>query len=101
MPKGWNHLLLDSVADRGSGHTPDREKPEYWNGGIKWVSRTDSDKLDRRWIRQTNSEISALGIRHSSAVLPPQNTVILSKDAGVGKSAVLADEMAVSQHFMA
>jgi type I restriction enzyme S subunit len=94
-------MLLDSVADRGSGHTPDREKPEYWDGGIKWVSLTDSDKLDRRWIYQTNSEISALGIRYSSAVLHPPNTVILSRDAGVGKSAVLADEMAVSQHFIA
>jgi type I restriction enzyme S subunit len=101
MPKGWDHMLLDSVADRGSGHTPDREKPEYWDGGIKWVSLTDSDKLDRRWIYQTNSEISALGIRYSSAVLHPPNTVILSRDAGVGKSAVLADEMAVSQHFIA
>jgi type I restriction enzyme S subunit len=94
-------MLLDSVADRGSGHTPDREKPEYWDGGIKWVSLTDSDKLDRRWIYQTNSEISSLGIRYSSAVLHPPNTVILSRDAGVGKSAVLADEMAVSQHFIA
>jgi type I restriction enzyme, S subunit len=29
--------LLDNVARRGSGHTPSKENPTYWNGGIKWV----------------------------------------------------------------
>lgn len=101
IPNGWKHQLIDTLAKRGSGHTPDRAKPEYWDGGVKWVSLTDSDKLDRRWIKDTASEISALGIRHSSAVLHPENTVILSRDAGVGKSAILAQPMAVSQHFIA
>lgn len=100
IPTGWKYELVDKLAKRGSGHTPDREKREYWNGGIKWVSLTDSDRLDRRWIQRTTSEISELGIRHSSAVLHPKNTVILSRDAGVGKSAVLAEPMAVSQHFI-
>ena len=31
----------------------------------------------------------------------PAETVILSRDAGIGKSAVLAEPMAVSQHFIA
>lgn len=101
MPSEWKYQLVDVLAKRGSGHTPDREKPQYWNGGIKWVSLTDSDKLDHRWIYQTNSEISELGIRHSSAVLHPAKTVIVSRDAGVGKSAVLFEPMAVSQHFIA
>ena len=101
IPVDWDRCLVESLAERGSGHTPNREMPEYWNGGIKWVSLTDSNKLDRRFIRATTSEISAAGIRHSSAVLHPKNTVILSRDAGVGKSAILGEPMAVSQHFIA
>jgi restriction endonuclease S subunit len=101
MPSGWCYQLIDSLAERGSGHTPDRKKPTYWNGGIKWVSLTDSGKLDHLFISNTQSEISEDGIRHSSAVLHPTNTVILSRDAGVGKSAILAEPMAVSQHFIA
>ena len=100
IPKGWKHRLVDSLAKRGSGHTPDRGRPEYWDGGIKWISLTDSNKLDRRWISETNSEISPLGIRHSSATLHPEETVVLSRDAGVGKSAVMKVPMAVSQHFI-
>jgi type I restriction enzyme, S subunit len=100
IPEGWNESLLDSVANRGSGHTPDKGFPEYWDGGIKWVSLADSKRLDNRLIYETDKQISATGLRNSSAVLHPEGTVILSRDAGVGKSAILASEMAVSQHFI-
>ena len=101
VPHGWSRMRLDDAADRASGHTPDQGKPEYWNGGIRWVSLADSNRLDSGYVFETEKEISALGIRHSSAVLLPAETVVLSRDAGIGKSAVLASEMAVSQHFIA
>jgi type I restriction enzyme S subunit len=101
LPAGWRRARLDDVANRASGHTPDQGKPEYWNGGIKWVSLADSGQLDRGYIADTDKEISAQGVRHSSAVMLPANTVVLSRDAGVGKSAVLKTEMAVSKHFIA
>ncbi|MAF27727.1 MAG: type I restriction endonuclease subunit R [Croceicoccus sp.] len=100
-PEGWKISLLDSVTKRGSGHTPDKEHPEYWNGGIKWVSLADSHRLDAGTISETDKETSELGIAKSSAVVHPSGTVILSRDAGVGKSAVLDGDMAVSQHFIA
>lgn len=97
----WTPVKLESIAKRGSGHTPSQKHSEYWNGGVKWVSLADSSKLDKRYIHDTAKKISALGLRHSSAVLHPKGTVIVSRDAGVGKSAILGDEMAVSQHFIA
>ncbi len=97
----WPIILLDSVSARGSGHTPSQKHPEYWDGGVKWVSLTDSSALDKGYIHDTAKKISSLGLRHSSAVLYPKGTVIVSRDAGVGKSAILGDEMAVSQHFIA
>ena len=101
IPKSWEVKKLDDVTIRGSGHTPDKKIPNYWNGGIKWVSLADSSNLDTRLIVSTDKEISAEGIKNSSAVLHPDGTVIVSRDAGIGKSAVLMGEMAVSQHFMA
>ena len=100
IPKEWDYALLDGIAQRGSGHTPNRNHPEYWDGGIKWVSLADSWRLDRVYISETDKEISALGISNSSAVLHPPGIVVLSRDAGVGKSAITTCEMAVSQHFM-
>lgn len=101
VPHGWKYDYLDNFAVRGSGHTPNKNTPEYWNGGVKWVSLSDSFNLDKGFISETDKEISDEGIKKSSAVIHPAGTVILSRDAGVGKSAVLASPMAVSQHFMA
>lgn len=101
IPKGWDCCLLDKVARRGSGHTPDKQKPEYWNGGINWVSLTDSSKLDRLYLHNTLKKISELGVDNSSVTLHPKGTVVMTRDAGIGKSAIITSSMAVSQHFMA
>ncbi len=97
----WEEKKIEELAKRGSGHTPNRKKASYYNGGIKWVSLADSNMLDNGYIYKTKNEISKEGLNNSSAKLHPPGTVILSRDAGVGKSAILHSEMAVSQHFIA
>ena len=101
LPAGWEVVRVNDVARMGSGHTPDKKKDAYYNGGIKWVSLQDSHRLDKRYIHETTLEISEAGLRNSSAVLHPANTVVLCRDAGVGKCAIIAEDMAVSQHFIA
>ncbi|WP_461604941.1 restriction endonuclease subunit S [Aeromonas rivipollensis] len=101
IPDGWKYDLLDKFATRCSGHTPSKTYPEYWDGGIKWISLTDSYRLDKGYVYETDKEISLEGIKNSSAELHPAETVVLSRDAGIGKSGVMAVPMAVSQHFIA
>jgi len=101
IPEDWEIVLLDSVAKRGSGHTPDKKHPEYWGGQIKWISLQDTHRLDRLYIFDTAATITPAGIANSSATMHSAGTVVLSRDAGVGKSAIMRDDMAVSQHFMA
>lgn len=96
----WEVKKLEDLAKRGSGHTPSKNNPEHYDGGIKWVSLADSKRLDAGLISETEAEISALGIKNSSAVLHAAGTVLVSRDASVGKSAVMAWPMAVSQHFI-
>lgn len=97
----WEKKRLEDMSERGSGHTPNKKISSYYNGGVKWVSLADSNKLDKGFIFDTKIEISKDGLNNSSAVLHPKGTVILSRDAGVGKSAILYSPMAVSQHFIA
>ena len=101
IPEDWGATLLDQIAKRGSGHTPDKKHTEYWNGDIKWISLADTLSLDRIYISKTFASITPEGIANSSAVVHPAGTVVLSRDAGIGKSAIMQCEMAVSQHFMA
>lgn len=101
IPAGWKYDLLDKFAIRCSGHTPSKSFPEYWNGGVKWISLADSYRLDQGYVYETDNEISEEGVKNSSAQLHPAETVVLSRDAGIGKSGVMAVPMAVSQHFIA
>ena len=96
----WVEERLENLARRGTGHTPNKAIAEYYNGGIKWVSLADSKRLDNGLISETETEISEEGLSNSSAVLYPAGSVILSRDAGVGKSAIIGCSMAVSQHFI-
>lgn len=101
VPHGWNYDLLDKFAVRCSGHTPSKSVASYWNGGVKWISLSDTYRLDRGYVYETEKEISPEGVKNSSAEVHPAETVVLSRDAGIGKSGVMASPMAVSQHFIA
>ena len=101
IPNGWQYELLDNLAERCSGHTPSKSFPEYWDGGIKWISLSDSHRLDKGYVYETDKEISEEGIKNSSASIHPAGTVVISRDAGIGKSGIMAEPMAVSQHFIA
>jgi type I restriction enzyme S subunit len=65
------------------------------------VSLADSQALDRVYLSETDKRISPQGIANSSAVLHPEGTVFVSRDASVGRSAIATRELAVSQHFIA
>lgn len=97
----WIRVRLGDVANRGSGHTPDKKRPGYWGGSIMWVSLKDTFRLDKGLISTTTETITESGLANSSAEIHAQGSVVLLRDAGIGKGAVLASDMAVSQHFMA
>jgi type I restriction enzyme S subunit len=99
VPLGWELVKLTSVAKLESGHTPSRRRPEYWNGGIPWISLHDSAALDVREIQSTSHTVSRLGIANSSARLLPKGTVVFSRTATVGKATIMGGEMATSQDF--
>lgn len=99
IPSDWNLRLLTKLAKLESGHTPDREHPEYWNGEIPWLSLQDTERLDGSTIFQTKETITQEGLDNSSARMMPAGTVVFSRTATVGKCALLGKAMATSQDF--
>jgi type I restriction enzyme S subunit len=104
LTNAWPVVPLKYVAGLGSGHTPSRTHPEYWeNCSIPWISLFDVGWMrDQRqeYIAETEQKISELGMENSSACLHRSGTVALSRTASVGFSAIMATDMAVSQHFV-
>ncbi|MBF6466379.1 restriction endonuclease subunit S [Nocardia beijingensis] len=99
----WPTAPIRLVARLGSGHTPSRKVSEYWeNCTIPWVTLADVWQLRSGGvdiISATKEKISELGMANSSAALHPPGTVILSRTASVGFSAMLGAAMATSQDF--
>ena len=104
LPSDWHEVLLRLVARVGTGHTPSRSHPEWWiDCTIPWVTTGDvsqmrSDELE--YLTQTREKISHLGLANSSAVVHQAGTVLLSRTASPGYSAIMASEMATSQDFV-
>jgi type I restriction enzyme, S subunit len=100
IPASWTITTLIRIARLESGHTPSRKHPEYWSGGIPWISLSDIQRLGSPEIVSTEEEIGVLGVENSSARLLPTGTVVLSRDASVGFTSVMGRPMATSQHFV-
>jgi len=102
IPAHWEVKRLKFAARLETGHTPNRSIAEYWeNCTIPWVTLNDVGYLkDHEHIFETTNYINSLGIANSSARLLPAETVILSRDATVGRCGILGRPMATSQHFV-
>lgn len=100
----WPVVNLRRVAQLGTGHTPSRQHPEYWeNCTVPWLTLTDVWQLrddTRMVLSETSESISELGVASSSAVVHPAGTVAMSRTASVGFSCILGTDMATSQDFV-
>jgi type I restriction enzyme S subunit len=102
LPDHWDVVPLNFVATMGTGHTPDRSKPEYWeNCTIPWITLTDASRHGQSLtpLVETHQLISDVGMKNSAAVLHPAGTVVLSRTASVGHSAIMGRPMATTQDF--
>lgn len=84
IPADWDLVMLTKVAKLESGHTPSRDKPDYWNGETPWLSLADTEALDALEVDQTSECVTTKGIANSSARVLPKDTVVFSRTANRG-----------------
>jgi type I restriction enzyme, S subunit len=95
----WRWVSLLEVAQLESGHTPSRSEPSYWGGNVPWISLKDMTALKDIYINDTVDHPTMIGIENSAARILPEGTVVLSRTASVGHSAIMGRPMATSQDF--
>jgi len=104
LPAHWREARLTTLARLGSGHTPSREHPEWWTDcTVPWITTGEVWQIrdDRvEYLSQTREMVSELGIANSSAEIHPAGTVVLSRTASAGFSAIMSADMATSQDFV-
>lgn len=100
VPPGWAWLPLGQLAEMGTGHTPSRGVPAYWDGDVPWMGIRDARAHHGGTIWNTAQTITQAGLDNSSARLLPAGTVALSRTASVGYVVQLGRTMATSQDFV-
>src|SRR6185369_14841268 len=104
VPTQWGVSRIKFVARLRSGHTPSRQQTEYWQDcTIPWFGLADVWQIrDGRteYVTETAEKISELGLANSAARLLPAGTVMLSRTASVGFSAIMGVPMATTQDFV-
>lgn len=104
IPAHWQVNRTKFAATLRSGHTPSRQHPEYWQDcTIPWFGLADVWQIrdgQVEYVYETAEKISELGLANSAARLLPKGTVILSRTASVGFSAILGVDMATTQDFV-
>jgi type I restriction enzyme S subunit len=91
----WSKLSLGDVALWGSGGTPSRKNPGYFQGEIPWIK---TGELKEKYIRDTEEKITESAISDSSAKIFPKGSVAIAMyGATIGKTSILKIDASSNQ----
>ena len=90
--------LGDLVSILGGG-TPSRNRADYYNGDIPWV--TVKDLKDELTISTSQERITRLGLENSASRLVPAGNVIIATRMAVGKAVRTLTDVAINQDLKA
>ncbi|MGH8510868.1 MAG: restriction endonuclease subunit S [Gammaproteobacteria bacterium] len=98
IPEGWQLCSFSNVCDTiFSGGTPSTMRPDYWCGGIPWLS---SGETRSKFIVATEKTITSKGVTNSSTRLARAGaTVIASAGQGYtrGQTSMLMFDSYINQ----
>ena len=87
IPETWVWIRLGSIGDWGSGATPSRTHPEYYDGSIPWLKTGD---LTDSYITDIPEGISQLALEKTSVRLNESGSVLMAMyGATIGKLGIL------------
>ena len=94
--KDWEVKKLSEVGKIVTGTTPSTKNGEYWNGEFLWATPTDI-KENTFILTDTPKKLSRAGYEKTRPV--PQNAILVTCIASIGKMAIAGKEMATNQQI--
>jgi type I restriction enzyme S subunit len=99
VPQSWGVVSLSSLGRIGSGTTPNRTKPEFWQGGsIPWIT---SGRMYEREIMGSDESVTSIAIENSSLPMLEPGAVLIAivgQGKTLGHCAILGVEATISRH---
>jgi len=97
VPAHWGIGALGYLSSIQTGSTPDRAKPEYWEGDIPWLK---TGEINYELILDSEERITELGLANSTARIAEVGTLMMAMyGQGVtrGRVAILGIRAAFNQ----
>jgi type I restriction enzyme S subunit len=101
IPDGWEVRSSEAVLTPLGGGTPSKKRADYWNGGlIPWFTPTDLTRSRVRYVADSQSQITTLGLKESGARMFPAGSVLMTSRATLGVLAIATKESTCNQGFI-
>lgn len=95
IPESWKWIRVGNCGSWGSGATPSRTKPEYYDGTIPWLKTGD---LNDGVVIGIPEYITELALEKTSVRLNPVGSVLMAMyGATIGKLGILSVEATTNQ----
>lgn len=88
-PEHWLRIALGDLGEWRGGGTPSKNRPDFWEGTIPWVSPKDMKLLQ---ISDSIDHISSTAVNESTAKMIPENSLLM-----VVRGMILARAFPVAQ----
>ena len=95
----WRECRLGDLGVVVGGGTPPRERAEYWNGSIPWLTPGELTGHSDKFVSETQDCISELGLASSGARLLSVGSLLVTSRASIGSCALAGRPMATNQGF--
>lgn len=95
----WEYRKISDLGSITGGGTPSTKRLEFFDGNIPWVTPDDLSHFKGRYISHGARNISANGLRHSSAKILPKGSVLFSSRAPIGYTAIAKNNLCTNQGF--
>jgi type I restriction enzyme S subunit len=102
LPEGWCWTTVDQLCRVGTGATPKRGDPRYWEkASVPWVT---SSVVNGRFVDRPSDFVSLLALKETNLTLYPPGTLLLAmygEGKTRGKSAITRFQTTTNQALAA
>jgi len=100
LPDGWGLVRLKEMGVFEAGGTPAKERDNYWNGKIPFVTGADITDL---YITKANARafLTKDGLNSGKTAICKAGTVLIVTRTRVGRAGIAQETMGVSQDITA
>ena len=100
IPKDWNTLKINQVADCYGGTTPSTTVEEYWNGDILWATPSDITKNKSEYLLNTSRKITEQGRASKNLRFVKKNGLLMTSRASIGFLNISNGDVVTNQGFI-